>query len=219
MATVQNLIDSALRLIHVLDSGESPSTDMSNDAFVALNQLLASWSAAGVPIVQVSKDTIALSGAASYTISTRPIKLKSAHVTADGVSMPVQIVTSERWSAFKDRTRTGKFADELYYDGGYPTPALFLWPNPASGSLEVYSLKPLTAFSALGDTINLPPGYEHALRFVLAGILAPEYGATLTPETNAAIAEAKSALATLNAQVIGPPLPATGMAPAVPPAA
>ena len=215
--TVQQLINASLRLINAIDPGEGPSTDMSDDAFAALNQMLASWSAASVPIYQVSKDTIPLTGAASYTIATRPVKLKSAYVTADGVSMPVQIVTSERWSAFKDRTRTGKFADELYWDAGYPTATLYLWPNPATGSLEVHSLKPLAAFGSLSDTINLPPGYEHALKYNLATCIAPEYGNNLNQELLTAInAEAKSALATLNAQTIGPPLPASGPTPAVP---
>jgi hypothetical protein len=213
MATVQQLINSALRLIGVIDSGETPATAESDDAFAALNQLLTNWSAAAVPVYQVARDVIPLTGAASYTIASRPVKLKSAHVTSAGVSMPVNIVTSEVWSRFKDRTRTGLFADELYWDGAYPTGTLALWPNPNAGSLEVYSIKPLTAFGSLSETINLPPGYEHALRFALAQALAPEYGAVLSPELQAGAAEAKTAIATLNTQVLGPPLPASGPAP------
>jgi hypothetical protein len=207
------MINSTLRLIGVLDSGETPSTTESNDALASLNQLLSNWSAAGVPIYRVTLDSIPLTGAASYTFSARPAKIKSAHVTADNVSMPVQIVTSEIWSELKDRTLTGKFAQQLFYDGGYPTGTFYLWPNPGAGStLSVYSLKPLTAFASLSATIDLPPGYEQALRFALASTLAPEYGRPLTPELTAGAAEAKTAIATLNAQVLGPPLPASGAA-------
>jgi hypothetical protein len=213
MATVTQLIDSALRLIGVIDSGETPATAERDDAFAALNQLLANWSAAAVPVYQVARDVIPLSGAASYTIAVRPVKLKSAHVTSAGVSMPVEIVTSERWSRFKDRTRTGLFADELYWDGAYPNGMLSLWPNPTAGSLEVYSIKPLTQFASQSETINLPPGYEHALRLGLASMLAPEYGAVLSPELEKNAAEAKTSIATLNTQVVGPPLPASGPAP------
>ena len=216
MGTVQQLIDASLRLIGVLDSGEAASTSESNDAFAALNQLVAGWSGAGVPIYQTTKDIIPLTGAASYTLAVRPVKLKSAHVTADNISQPAEIVTSERWSAFKDRALVSRWAQELYWDGGYPTGNLFLWPNPTSGSLEVYSLKPLTAFSSLSSTIDLPPGYEHALKFALAMVLAPEYGSSLSPEQ---ANEAKAAIAAINAMVLGPPLPASGPATAAVPAA
>ena len=220
MATVQQFVNSTLRLIGVLDSGETPSTSESNDAFDALNQLLANWSSAGVPIYRVTLDSIPLTGAASYTFSARPVKLKSAHVTADNVSMPVQIVTSEIWSELKDRTLTGKFAQQLYYDGGYPTGTFYLWPNPGAGStISIYSLKPLAAFGSLSATIDLPPGYEQALRFALAAALAPEYGRPLPPEVTAGAAEAKTSIGALNAQVLGPPLPAAGPAAAAAPAA
>jgi hypothetical protein len=210
MGTVQETINASLRLIGVLDSGETPSTSESNDAFSALNQIVGAWSGAGVPIWQTTKDTIPLTGAASYTLAARPIKLKSAHVTADGISQPAEIVTSERWSQFKDRSLISRWAQELYWDGGYPTGEVRLWPNPASGSLEVYSLKPLTAFASLSSTIDLPPGYEHALKFALAQVLAPEYGSALSPEH---ANEAKAAIAAINAMVLGPPQGAAGTAP------
>jgi hypothetical protein len=217
-------VNQTLRLIGVLDSGETPSTTESNDALDALNQLITSWSAAGVPIYAVAKDTLALTGAPSYTIGTggnittaRPVKLKSAQVVNGGVSMPIEIVTAEVWVQIKDRTMTGKFAQQLYYDGAYPLGTLALWPSPVTGSsLELYSLKPLAGFAALGDTINLPPGYEHALKYNLAAVLAPDYGRALAPEVNAEATVAKAAIASLNAQVLGPPLPAMGPAAAAP---
>jgi hypothetical protein len=88
-----------------------------------------------------------------------------------------------------------------------------LWPAPPAGStLDVFSLKPLTAFNSLSDTINLPPGYEQALRFNLAGVLAPEYGSALPPEYVAAATEAKAAVAAMTMGGRGPaaaaPVPA-----------
>jgi hypothetical protein len=128
-----------------------------------------------------------------------------------------EIVTSEIWVQVKDRTATSKFAQQLYYDGAYPLGTVWLWPAPVTGSsLELYSLKPLAVFSALSATIDLPPGYEHALRCALASVLAPEYGRALPPEVAAAAAEAKTSIGTLNAQVLGPPLPAAGPAAAAP---
>ena len=67
----------------VLDSGETPSSTEANDAFAALNQIVSGWSGAGVPIYQTTRDIIPLTGALNYPLAVRPIKLKSAHVTAD----------------------------------------------------------------------------------------------------------------------------------------
>ena len=204
---VQDFINSALRLIGVLDSGESPSSTEANDAFAALNQLIAGWSGAGVPIYQTSYEIIPLTGATNYPLAVRPVRLKSAHVTASGISQEVAIVTSERWSRTKDRQLISRWAQELYWDSGYPVSNVYLWPSPTSGVLELYSLKPLSTFASLSSAIDLPPGYEHALRFALASALAPEYGSVLSPELEKNAAEAKGAIAAMNAQVLGAPMP------------
>jgi len=208
--TVQTFIDSTLKLITVLDPGGSASTSESNDAFAVLNQLLANWSAANVPVFRMSRDTVAMSGAASYVLASRPLKIQGAAVTlADGTSKDCEIVTADQWSKIADKTRAGKFAKFLYCDGAYPSATVYLTPRAATGgTLELYSIKELTAFASLGATIDLPPGYEHALRYALAYALAPEYGKAISPALEAGAAEAKGAIAKLNADVLGTPIPA-----------
>jgi len=206
--TVQELINSALRLIRVLDSGETPTATESNDALNALNQMVSNWSAAGVPIYVESKDTIPLTGASSYTLPSRPVRITAAHVSYSGISFPVSVVPSAQWTQPKDRTATSKFAKELYYDSGFPTATIYLWPIVQSGSsLELFSLKPLAQFASLGDTIALPAGYEHALRYGLAAVLAPEYGSALPVEYQQQAANATAAIAAMNTATLaqGPP--------------
>jgi len=204
MPTVQEFVNSTLRLIRVLDSGESPTATESNDALVALNQLISSWSAAGVPIYQESSDDIVMTGVTTYTLPSRPVKLTSAFTDWQGVRFPVDIVPSQVWSRAKDATMTSKFAKELYYNGGFPTATIQIWPNVFAGGsyIRLFSLKPLASFASLADVINLPPGYEQALRFGLAGVLAPEYGSALPPEVVAGAAAAQSAITAMNAAVI-----------------
>jgi hypothetical protein len=204
MPSVQEFINSTLRLIRVLDAGETPTATESDNALTALNQLIGSWSAAGVPVYQESREGIDLTGASLYPLPTRPVRILSAMVINGGVSFPVAIVNSQQWTQPKDRTATSKFAKELYYDGGYPVGSIFLWPSPGFGStLNVYVLRPLSQFASLADTISLPPGYEQALRFGLAGVLAPEYGSALPPEVAGGAAQATTAIASMNAAAIG----------------
>jgi hypothetical protein len=213
--TVQQFIESTLRLIRVLDSGEQPTATESDNALTALNQMIGNWSAAGVPIYQDSKDTIALTGASVYPLSFRPMRITAAQVSYSGITFPVAIVPSQQWILPKDRTATSKFAKELYYDGTFPTGNVYLWPIVQAGSsLELFSLKPLAQFASLGDVINLPAGYEQALRYGLAGVLAPEYGSALPAEYQQQAAQATSAIAAMNTATLG-----QGAAPSAVPAA
>ena len=201
-------MNSTLRLIRVLDSGETPTATESNDALNALNQLIGSWSAAGVPIYFESLDTIPLTGASTYPLPSRPVRITAAHVSYAGINFPAAVVTSAQWTLPKDRTATSKFIKEVYYDGAFPVGNIHVWPIPTAGStLGIFSLKPLAQFASLGDTINLPPGYEQALRFALAGVLAPEYGSAMPPEYAQAAAEAKNSIATMNTATLGAAVP------------
>jgi len=218
--TVQDLIDGAFRMAAVIDAGEGPSSSESDDALETCNGMLGNWSTAGVPVVNLTRDAHTLSGAASYTIGTgatinvaRPLKIRSAAVVVSNVSRDLKICTVEEWTAIRDRSRAGKFAKCLLYDAAYPTGTIYLSPTPASGgSLELWSVKAITEFASLGATVDLPPGYVHAIKCALAFLLAIEYGRPLTDALKLANDEAKSAIATLNAQVLGVPTPAAAAA-------
>jgi len=214
--TVQDFATNTLVLIGSHDPGETPSSSDSTYVMNALNRLLASWSAMQFFVHKMTKDTFSLTGAASYTIgpaatinTARPLKIRAAAVVVGNVSQTLEIKTAEQWAALQDKTRAGKFAKCLYHDGGYPTGTIFLTPTPAAGgSLELYSVKALSGYSTLGDTFDLPPGYEQALQFAVGAAIAPSFGRTLTPELAAGAQEAKQAIAKLNAEVLGMSIPA-----------
>jgi hypothetical protein len=206
--TVQELISSALRLIGVLDAGETPSTSESNHAFDTLNQMLQSWSAAGLPVPELTIEPIPLTGATSYALTVRPIAIRAVECFVSNVAQEVEPYPAERWVQIRDKQLAGTFATAYFYDAAFPVAHIHLWPKPQTGGvLNLYVIRPLAAFSSLSSPISLPPGYEHALRHALAGTLAPEYRSALPPEFAATMAEAKTAIAQLNAQVLGGPRP------------
>src|SRR5205085_8249294 len=114
---------------------------------------------------------------------------------------------------------TGNVIQKLYLDNAYPLATASLWPKPTSSStsLELVSLKEISAFAALTDTVSFPPGYERALRFALALDLAPEYGRPITPELIGLAAQAKQSIVSLNKlNYAGLDGADTGAAPAIP---
>src|SRR5262245_14904905 len=156
MALVQDLIDRSLRLIGVLAAGETPASVERDDALVALNNIVTSWNAQQIALYSVTLQTTALTGAASYTLATRPRRIKSASVIATGgaTQAPV-LVDAVGWASVQDKTRTGLFAETLYCDYAFPSATVWLSPRPSGGTLELYSFTPLTQFASLGATIML----------------------------------------------------------------
>jgi hypothetical protein len=210
MATVLDLLKAAGRKIGVIASGQGFSTEEQADAFTCLNQLVDSWSAAGVPIYQITKTTVTLNGAASYALPDRPTKIQAAAVlTAAGLNKAPEIVTAAGWAGIPDKTRTGLLAEALYCDYNFPTANVFLSPKPGAGTLELYSYFPIDQFGAVGDTVTLPPGYERSLIAALAVDLAAEFGRDVPPSLLQTANEAMGAIAKLNAEALGtvPPAP------------
>ncbi len=212
--TVSDLIDKALRLIGVIASGETPSTTERSDALIALNNIVASWNAQQIALYAVTKQTVALTGAASYALATRPQRIKSAAVvsTGGGTQSPA-LVDAAGWTSIRDQTRTGLFAEALYCDYAYPAANVFLSPKPTAGSLEIYSFTRLTQFATLAETITLPDGYERALTSSLAIELAPEYGRPVDQALLAISQESKGSITTLNGIVLGETTPGSAAAP------
>lgn len=208
--TVQELITAALRSLKVIGSGETPSVEELNDAFLALNQLIASWSAQALPIPQIVRETFALTGASSYSIgagqtlnTVRPLRIRAAAVLSAGMVIPLEVVTAEIYAA-------GLLNRVLFYDTGYPNGTVYIRPAPGNGAqLELHSYKPLAPLASLLSVLDLPPGYERALKFNLSGDLLSEY------EVPAHIAQyiiknaddAKLSIQGLNAANLGPPVP------------
>jgi hypothetical protein len=232
LSTPQDLINAALREARIIVPDEGPSTAESQDSLLALNWMLSSWSAQGLPVYQMTRETFPLTGLLSYTIGTggtfntaRPVKIEAATVIdSAGAGRPVKLGTVEEWVSYADKSRSGVYADLLWYDGAYPLATIYLIPKPVTGStIEIYSYKSLVQFATLADTVSLPPGYERALVMGLALELWNQYRQGDPPASVVAKAqEAKAAVFGLNQAVLGAPgtvasePPAPISAPAVP---
>lgn len=217
---VSGLIQQALMVMGDMGPGYTASTDVLNTGFETVNGLLASWSAEGNMIAQLSANAHAMTGASVYTIgvggninTARPIKILTAKMSANNISLPVTIVDAEEWAQNRDESATGTYAKKLWCDYIQPQAAIYLWPTPAINSvLTIFSLKPLSAFAALGDPVSLHPGYEHALTYNLAVLLAPKLRRQVPEYVGTIAAQAKAGLARLNEEVLRAWVPAAEVA-------
>ena len=218
--TAQDVIDQAMLDLGEIAAGETPTTEERNDGLRKLNQLLDSWNAEQLAIPYFTVESFDLTGAESYTIGSgqtfstvRPLSVKAALVkTTAGDSQKADVVGVTEWAQVRDRTRTGLFAEVLFYNPGWPAGTIYVSPKPSSGTLELHSYKPLTTFTGLDIDVDLPPGYDRALVFALAADLAPQYGRDANLVLGQA-QQARAAIAQLNATTLGQPAQVEPMPP------
>jgi len=179
MPTVSELIHSSFRLIGAIAAGETLETAELNDAFVSLNQLIASWNTEGLSLAGRQLVVIGLQigvNQYSYPLQAWPVRIEAASVAAGGVDWPLEIVDSSGWAAIPETAMQAIMAKKLFCDYLYPDSTVRIWPTPrAGGSLNLWVYAQIVPFAALTEVINLPPGYEMALRYNFAIAILPEY--------------------------------------------
>jgi len=172
--TGQQLITDAMKELGILASGESPSTDESNDGLIVLNKLIDSWSVEQIIVPVEQKVTVATGGAGPFT-TARPLKIKAAYCSSGNISSPVEVCSAEQWAQIIDESRSGTYATKMYCDYAYPTSNVYVWPA-ATASLTLITFAPLSVFATLSTSIDLPPGYARGLTMNLAVDLATQFG-------------------------------------------
>lgn len=204
--TALDLLSSSLRLIGVLGEGEIPSSNVSTDALLTLNDMIDSWSTQQLLIPNQIREVFpVVSGQQTYTMGTggnfntsRPMQIVRALIQLAGVTpvieLPMEILTMEQYAGVIQKGTQSTFPLALYSDNANPMTNISVWPVPtdSTNNLVFYSWKPLTNIAALTTQIILPPGYRRALRYNLSLDLAPEYGKTLS-EANIGIASSSLA--------------------------
>ena len=191
MSTARDLIKGSLRLIGALGTGETPAAEDSNEALLALNQMLDSWSTENLVIPNQVREVFPLvADQSSYTMgsggdfdTTRPLDIFNVLIQETSTyELPIQILNAKEHSEITSKQTKSSIPVSVYCENSYPLETLNFYPVPSEvKNVVVYSSKPLTNFASLNTTVTLPPGYYKALRYGLAVELAPEYGKAPTP--------------------------------------
>jgi hypothetical protein len=211
MSLVSDILGDSLMYIGAYGPGETVSTDDQTFALRLVNRVLDSWSARKLSPIGINRASYGLSGAGSYTFgssgtwvaSTRPIKIKAAN----GIEKECRIASAEQWAAVADKTRTGIFVEDLYWDGGFPSGNVYVSPIPAGGNAILYTYQPIGDFASLTDTVSLPAGYERALVISFALELCIPFGRPIPDGLPQLAQEALMTIASLSAEILGTPVP------------
>ena len=209
MATAGEQINRSLRLIGVLAEGEVPSADTANDALVALNQMIDSWSTERLAVYSTQtqlftwpanevKRTLGPSG---DFVGVRPILVDDStyYVAPNGVSYQINILNEMQYNSIAVKTVTASYPQQLYVNMTYPDIEMYVYPVP-SQPLEwhIVSVRELSQPAALTTELHFPPGYMRAFAYNLACELAPEFGVEPSPQVQRIAMTSKRNLKRIN---------------------
>jgi hypothetical protein len=228
MADIGQLLLDSLIYVGAYAQGQTANPDDLSLAFRVINRKLDSLSAEKLTMVGMGRLAGQLNGQPSYglgpgqawNVATRPIKIKSASTLANNnTESPARIVTADQWAQVPDKSRTGIFVEDLFYDNGFPTGVCYVSPMPFSGQIVLWMFQAIPQLPAQTGTINLAPGYEQAILTIAAVDLCIAFQRPVTQELMTVAAQSKDVIVQLNAELFDAPMPApAGPSPVSPPA-
>lgn len=175
---------SALRKCSVIESGDTPDSQMISDASDALNAMIKHWQASGIEIWQMTEGTITpVIGQTSYTLgtdpTTKPLKIISARRfnTTSLIDVPLGEMGRVEYMEMPNKTTTGAVNSFFYDRESSSTGTIFLWPAPETTDeiIKYTYARPIQDFDAAGDAADFPLEWTRAIEWGLADEIADEY--------------------------------------------
>ena len=188
MTTAGEQINGALRLLGVLAEGETPSSETSQDALTALNQMIDSWNTERLAVFS-TQDQVFLwppgelnrtLGPTGDFVGNRPVLLDDATYFRDpqtNVSYGIKFINQQQYDGIAVKTVTSTYPQVIFVNNTYPDIDMYVYPKPLR-ELEWHfiSVEELTRPAQLATQLTFPPGYLRAFRYNLACEMAPEFG-------------------------------------------
>lgn len=208
--TAGDQITRALRLLGILAEGETASAETAQDALVALNQMLDSWSTERLAVYSTQDQVFTWpAGEISRTlgptgdfVGNRPILLDDASYFRDpstNVSYGFKLINQQQYDGIAVKTVTSTYPQVMFVNNTHPNIEMFIYPKPLR-DLEWHfiSVEELTQPATLGTTLAFPPGYMRAFAYNLAMEIAPEFGVEPSPQVQRIAMTSKRNLKRIN---------------------
>lgn len=187
--TGQQMVNSALTILGILEQGGTPSASESQDGLYELNGMWNAWGIDEGLIFGVQSITKALTAAVpSYTVgpagafvTPAPSKIYQAFIVAsDGSRNEIEVVNAARYYAHNDLAASAVTPDEVYPDFNVISSTglvtIYLWPVPSgTPTLQLITGAEFTTWT-LNGTYYVPQGFLDAIQYALAWRLIPRFG-------------------------------------------
>jgi hypothetical protein len=208
--TAGDQINRALRLLGVLAEGETPSAAMSQDALMALNQMIESWNTERLSVFS-TQDQVFLwptneikrsLGPSGDFVGNRPILLDDATYYRDpqtNVSYGIKMINQQQYDGIAVKTVTSTYPQTIFVNMAFPDIEMYIYPKPTR-ELEWHfiSVEELTQPATLSTALHFPPGYLRAFTYNLACEIAPEFGVEPSPQVQRIAMTSKRNLKRIN---------------------
>lgn len=211
MTTVLDLITDAMQDAGILSANETPNATDGQKAFRLLNRMLDSDSTEDLMIYNQVVEVFPLTNKQTYTIgptgdfvTSRPMDVTRIYMRdTNGNDLQCQMLTYEQYADILSKPVTATIALSAWYNSSVPNSEIWLWPIPTATlyRIVIWSWKTLTSFTAINDTVTMPPGYEDYIESNLAMRLCAAFSRPLPPEIGAWAIESKNKLKRLNIDV------------------
>lgn len=207
--TVRTLIGASMRLCGASDHGERLDEEEYNDALGVLNAMLDAWRIERLMLPYTRSDNYeTVIGQQVYTVGdggdwdgARPQKLRYVTLRDGAIDYPLTRLEHDDYANITYKGETSQIASHYYYEPQFPLARLTLYPVPEKEVAIILSFEGFFETLTLdSDLSGLAPGYQLAMRYNLAVLLADEFREKVKDSVRHTAREAKAALKASNAQ-------------------
>ena len=193
MATANDQINGALRLLGVLAEGETPSAATSQDALTALNQMIDGWNTERLMIYNTIDQVFLWQpgvitqklGPTGTLVGVRPVAIDDSTYfrdPANNISYGIKIINQQQYDGIAVKTVTSTYPQVMWVNMEFPNITMTVYPVPTKVlEWHIISVQELAQPATLSTDIYMPPGYLRAFRYSLACEIAPEFGVEPSP--------------------------------------
>lgn len=194
--TRDDIIQSALRGLSVLEEGTTPTTAAVTSAAFALNLILKNWQKDGIKLWTVTEVIVPyVASQSSYTIgpsgqnvtSDKPIRLVQAYLRNNQVSppidIPMQIISKQEYNTLGSKGSIG-VTNSVMLDVNTTFSTVYVFLTPDSNTVTNYSLhlvvrRPIQDVNSATDNFDLPAEWFLPLKWGLMSELGTDYDTSL----------------------------------------
>ena len=208
--TAGDQINRALRLLGVLAECETPSAATSQDALMAMNQMIDSWNTERLSVFSTQDQVFTWPageitrtlGPSGNFVGQRPILVDDATYYRDpgtNVSFGIKFINQQQYDGIAVKTVTSTYPQVIFVNMTYPDVTMTIYPKPTRDlEWHIISVDPLTEPANLSTVLAFPPGYLRAFTYNLAMEFAPEFGVEPSPQVQRIAMTSKRNLKRIN---------------------